>query len=193
MVYGFANRGGASMRRTSRWAVAVLLFGGGGCLFVVGCTRAADSVGTSTTATTTVAWTTITPSSTTASPAPSLTRDQTLRLQVMAMLRACGPDCPADPVCVFKDQPSDFVAAVEDAFPGGVMMLDGGPSLNTTPRPDCLELFPDDSLDRRSDTVVGVGIWHWGAKSTKWFRWTGSDWTAITPEEAGVTDTTWVS
>ena len=60
------------------------------------------------------------------------------------------------------------------------------------PHPDCLPLSAADELQAVSGGVVGLNVSGAYLTRTYWFRRDGSEWADISPQEAGVTDTTWV-
>jgi hypothetical protein len=114
------------------------------------------------------------------------------QLRVRAMRRVC-PSCSVEkPICVYAGDSPDLVAAIEAAFPEGIMLLTDYmyPHL---PVPECrfLGTFPE--LKELPGGILGVDAGGPEQWRTFWFRWDGSQWVDITPEEAGVTDTTAVS
>jgi hypothetical protein len=119
-------------------------------------------------------------------------------LEARAMRRAC-PGCP-QPVCVSHGTSPELVAAIGKVFPGGVMLVEsvsaiGGTSAVSVPGCQVLGLGvgTGPALKRLSDRVVGVDVWRGTEAHTYWFRWNGSDWLDVTPEEVEVTDTTAVT
>jgi len=120
---------------------------------------------------------------------PALTDDLIVRLQIRAIQRECSATnaCSNEPICVMDDQSPEFAAAVQETFPKGLMRLYGWPLSN----PDCVLFITDPTPERLNHSAVGIGIWH-GYKHTLWFEWDGHEWIDMTPEEVGVTDTTWV-
>jgi hypothetical protein len=128
---------------------------------------------------------------TTTTTAPALTDSVDVQLRVRAMRRAC-PSCSEQPICVYAGDSPDLVAAIEAAFPEGTMLLTDYmyPHL---PVPDCLFLGTFPRLKELPGGILGVDAGGPERWRTFWFRWDGSQWVDITPEEAGVTDTTAVS
>ncbi len=131
--------------------------------------------------------------------ATGLAVDVEAMLEARAMKRACS-NCVPEPVCVWESYPPELVAALKRVFPAGVMLVGFEHAIgvtSTVPEPNCLVLplgvGSQPALKRLSDTVVGVDVWRGTQASTYWFRWDGSDWVKVTPEEVGVTDTTVVT
>lgn len=118
------------------------------------------------------------------------------RLQARAMKRACERfGCPARPLCVQEGASPELVAALEDLFPQGVLIVDEVPGPGLTTTAPGLPCFADLQLNRTvkslSDSVAGFDVWYGMRAYTYWFEWQGSSWVDVNPEDVGVPDT-WV-
>jgi hypothetical protein len=143
---------------------------------------------------TTTATTTTTLPPTTLPGAPAVTDDLVVQLEVRTIQRVLEAECAylgycrPDPICVDHDSSPELVAAIETAFPQGTLAVDFA-AYGT----DCNPLAPGSDIEQPRPDVVGVGIWSGTVRHRYWFRWDGHQWIDITPEQAGTTDTTWVS
>lgn len=119
-------------------------------------------------------------------------------LMARALARACvnwpgGEGCPPLPLCLVEPVEAELQAAVDEVFSTGVMLVDSVPDSGLTggvPGAECLVMYLDYAVWYRSDTVVGWRVWIGDTAHTYWFQRQDSDWVDVSPEEAGVTDTT---
>ncbi|MCU0281309.1 MAG: hypothetical protein MUE66_05685 [Acidimicrobiia bacterium] len=119
-------------------------------------------------------------------------------LRARALRRACdrfsgSEGCPPLPLCVDEDADPEYVAALEEVFPAGVLLVADvpGPGLTTTaPGLDCQVLVVESEIRYLSDAVVGFNVWVGTRSHTYWFRKQDEGWVDVSPEDVGVTDTT---
>jgi len=119
-------------------------------------------------------------------------------LMARALARACvnwpgGDGCPLLPLCLVEPVESELQAAVEEVFPTGVMPVDSVPDsalIGGVPGSECLVMYLDYAVWYRSESVVGWRVWIGDTAHTYWFQRQDSGWVEVSPEEAGVTDTT---
>lgn len=122
-------------------------------------------------------------------------------LRARALRRACdrfsgGEGCPPLPLCVDEDADPEYVAALEEAFLAGVLLVESvpGPGLTTTaPGLDCQILTLESEIRYLSDAVVGFNVWDGTTAHTYWFRRQDDGWVDVSPEDVGVTDTTTIT
>ena len=119
-------------------------------------------------------------------------------LMARALARACddwpgGEGCPQLPVCLVEPVESELLAAVEEVFPTGVMLVESLPGTGLTggaPGAECLVMQVDYEVYYRSETVVGFNVWIGDTAHIYWFRWEDAVWVDVSPEEVGITDPT---
>ena len=119
-------------------------------------------------------------------------------LMARVLERACGnwpggEGCPPLPLCLVEPVEPELLAAVEDEFPTGVMLVDSVPDsalIGGVPGSECLVMYLDYGVQYRSESVVGFNVWIGGTAHTYWFQRRDSDWVDVSPEEIGLTDTT---
>jgi hypothetical protein len=119
-------------------------------------------------------------------------------LMARALQRACddwpgGEGCPPLPLCLAEPADPGLVAALEEVFPTGVMLVESVPDPGLTsivPRPDCLVMQVDYGVRFLSESVVGYNVWVLNTPHTYWFQRQDSVWVDVSAEEVGVTDTT---
>ena len=121
-----------------------------------------------------------------------------LSLRARALRRACdrfsgGEGCPSLPLCVDEDADPELVAALEEVFPAGVLLVESvpGPGLATTALGlGCQVLTLESEIRDLSDAVVGFNVWVGTTAHTYWFRKQDEGWVDVSPQDVGVTDTT---
>lgn len=119
-------------------------------------------------------------------------------LMARALARACAnwpqsDGCPPLPLCLVEPVEPELLAAVEEVFPTGVMLVDSVPDaalIGGAPGAECLVMYLDYEVWYRSDTVVGWRVWIGDTAHTYWYQRQGSVWVDVAPEEIGLTDTT---
>jgi hypothetical protein len=119
-------------------------------------------------------------------------------LMARALARACGnwpggDGCPLLPLCLVEPVESELLAAVEEGFPTGVMLVDSLPHsalIGGAPGAECLVMYLDYGVQYQSESVVGWRVWIGNTAHTYWFQWEDSVWVDVSPEQAGITDTT---